>query len=74
MGGRQAEVQKEAGAQGLKIWKPFGLHVKDHQGQLVKVDDVRLKSHLGNRGGIGLAGPDPCRGPGCVLRPDRRDQ
>jgi predicted TIM-barrel fold metal-dependent hydrolase len=35
-------VQKEAGAQGLKIWKPFGLQVKDHQGQLVKVDDARL--------------------------------
>jgi len=36
------KVQKEAGAQGLKIWKPFGLHVKDHHGQLVKVDDARL--------------------------------
>jgi predicted TIM-barrel fold metal-dependent hydrolase len=35
-------VQKEAGAQGLKIWKPFGLQVKDHQAQLVKVDDARL--------------------------------
>ena len=34
--------QKEAGAQGLKIWKPFGLHVKDDKGQLVKVDDARL--------------------------------
>jgi len=37
-------VQKEAGAQGLKIWKPFGLQVKDHQGQLVRVDDVRLST------------------------------
>jgi predicted TIM-barrel fold metal-dependent hydrolase len=36
------KVQKEAGAQGLKIWKPFGLHVRDHKGQLVKVDDRRL--------------------------------
>jgi predicted TIM-barrel fold metal-dependent hydrolase len=36
------KVQKEAGAQGLKIWKPFGLHVKDDKGQLVKVDDARL--------------------------------
>ncbi len=35
-------VQKGAGAQGLKIWKPFGLHVKDQDGQLVKVDDPRL--------------------------------
>jgi len=36
------KVQKDAGAQGLKIWKPFGLHVKDHKGQVVKVDDARL--------------------------------
>jgi predicted TIM-barrel fold metal-dependent hydrolase len=36
------KVQKDAGAQGLKIWKPFGLHVKDDQGHLVKVDDARL--------------------------------
>jgi predicted TIM-barrel fold metal-dependent hydrolase len=36
------KVQKEAGAQGLKIWKPFGLQVKDHEGALVKVDDARL--------------------------------
>jgi len=36
------KVQKEAGAQGLKIWKPFGLHVKDDKGALVKVDDARL--------------------------------
>lgn len=36
------KVQKERGAQGLKIWKPFGLHVKDDQGQLVQVDDARL--------------------------------
>ncbi len=30
------------GAQGLKIWKVLGLHVKDQNGQLVKVDDPRL--------------------------------
>jgi predicted TIM-barrel fold metal-dependent hydrolase len=35
-------VQKERGADGLKIWKPFGLHVRDHHGELVKVDDQRL--------------------------------
>jgi predicted TIM-barrel fold metal-dependent hydrolase len=34
--------QAARGAQGLKIWKPFGLHVRDHQGQLVTVDDHRL--------------------------------
>ena len=35
-------AQKERGAEGLKIWKPFGLHVKDHVGKLVDVDDARL--------------------------------
>ena len=30
------------GAQGLKVWKKFGLHVKDHDGKLVSVDDRRL--------------------------------
>ncbi|MFN2278397.1 MAG: amidohydrolase family protein [Candidatus Promineifilaceae bacterium] len=30
------------GAEGLKIWKPFGLHVKDPQGNLAAVDDARL--------------------------------
>jgi predicted TIM-barrel fold metal-dependent hydrolase len=39
---RRIFVQKEAGAQGIKIWKPFGLQVKDPQGHLVKVDDIRL--------------------------------
>ena len=35
-------VQKERGAQGLKIWKGLGLNVKDHNNQLVNVDDPRL--------------------------------
>lgn len=34
--------QVERGAQGLKIWKPFGLHVKDQHGKLATVDDERL--------------------------------
>ena len=34
--------QVERGAEGLKIWKPFGLHVKDQHGKLVAVDDERL--------------------------------
>lgn len=34
--------QVRRGAEGLKIWKPFGLHVKDHLGTLVAVDDARL--------------------------------
>jgi predicted TIM-barrel fold metal-dependent hydrolase len=34
--------QVRRGAQGLKIWKPFGLRVVDHCGDRVAVDDVRL--------------------------------
>jgi len=39
---RRLEVQKDWGAQGLKIWKNFGLQVRDQHGTLVKVDDERL--------------------------------
>ncbi len=35
-------AQKDHGAEGLKIWKPLGLQVRDHHGQLVGVDDTRL--------------------------------
>jgi predicted TIM-barrel fold metal-dependent hydrolase len=35
-------AQKERGAEGLKIWKPFGLKVQDERGALVRVDDPRL--------------------------------
>jgi predicted TIM-barrel fold metal-dependent hydrolase len=35
-------AQKARGASGLKIWKPFGLHVRDQHHELVKVDDKRL--------------------------------
>lgn len=34
--------QARRGAQGLKIWKPFGLTVRDHHDKLVAVDDPRL--------------------------------
>lgn len=39
---RRLRAQKERGAQGLKIWKPLGLHVEDQDGKLVDVDDERL--------------------------------
>jgi len=39
---KRLEVQKGWGARGLKIWKPFGLQVRDPKGILVKVDDPRL--------------------------------
>jgi predicted TIM-barrel fold metal-dependent hydrolase len=39
---RQLEHQKIIGADGLKIWKNFGLRVRDQHGKLVGVDDQRL--------------------------------
>jgi predicted TIM-barrel fold metal-dependent hydrolase len=48
------KVQKEAGAQGLKIWKPFGLQVKDHAGKLIKIDDARLIPIWEMAGKLGL--------------------
>jgi predicted TIM-barrel fold metal-dependent hydrolase len=44
-GGRAAKrfaKQVARGAQGLKIWKDFGLRVRDEKGVLVTVDDARL--------------------------------
>ncbi len=35
-------TQKVMGAEGLKVWKNFGLKVKDHSGDLVRIDDARL--------------------------------
>ncbi|MEZ4666414.1 MAG: amidohydrolase family protein [Anaerolineae bacterium] len=39
---QQFRKQVARGAQGLKIWKPFGLHVRDQHQNLVAVDDRRL--------------------------------
>lgn len=39
---RQFRRQVERGAEGLKIWKPLGLHIKDQHDLLVAVDDIRL--------------------------------
>src|SRR5437868_2409947 len=38
----QLRAQKARGAEGLKIWKPFGLSVRDQHAALVAVDDTRL--------------------------------
>jgi predicted TIM-barrel fold metal-dependent hydrolase len=47
-------VQKERGAQGLKIWKGLGLHVRDHQDKLIDVDDPRLAAIWETAGELGL--------------------
>jgi len=48
------KFQKERGAQGLKIWKGFGLHVRDQNGELVKADDARLIPLWETAGELGL--------------------
>ncbi|MBE3124023.1 MAG: amidohydrolase family protein [Planctomycetes bacterium] len=35
-------AQARRGAEGLKVWKPFGLSVRDQHGKRVQVDDARL--------------------------------
>ena len=40
---QRLRLQKERGAEGLKVWKGFGLSVCDQRNELVQVDDPRLK-------------------------------
>ncbi|MBP9501550.1 MAG: amidohydrolase family protein [Candidatus Promineofilum sp.] len=51
-----ARLREQArwGAQGLKIWKPFGLHVRDQNDALVAVDDPRLDPLWATAGELGL--------------------
>ncbi|AKS47086.1 Predicted metal-dependent hydrolase, TIM-barrel fold [Octadecabacter temperatus] len=51
---KRLEAQAARGAEGLKIWKPFGLHVTDDAGQLAKIDDPRLDPIWETAGAIGL--------------------
>ncbi len=51
---QRLRIQKERGAQGLKIWKPFGLHVRDQRDHLVAVDDPRLDPIWQTAGELGL--------------------
>ncbi len=46
--------QAKRGAEGLKIWKPFGLQVRDHTGALVAVDDARLDPLWASAGELNL--------------------
>lgn len=47
-------AQAARGAEGLKIWKPFGLHVRDQHDALVAVDDARLGPLWATAGELGL--------------------
>lgn len=42
------------GIEGVKIWKPFGLQVKDPQGRVAAVDDLRLDIIWQTAGELGL--------------------
>jgi predicted TIM-barrel fold metal-dependent hydrolase len=47
-------AQARRGAEGLKIWKPFGLQVTDQHGRRVAVDDARLDPLWATAGELGL--------------------
>ncbi len=47
-------AQQQAGADGLKIWKSFGLLVRDDRDHLVEVDDPRLDPIWETAGRLGL--------------------
>ncbi len=51
---RRLRIQKERGAEGLKIWKGLGLTVHDHHDRLVDVDDPRLAPIWEAAGELGL--------------------
>lgn len=51
---RRLTAQAARGAQGLKIWKPFGLHVTDETGALARIDDPRLDPIWIRAGELGL--------------------
>jgi len=50
----EIEQAAAAGARGLKIWKDFGLRVKDADGQLIAVDSPRLDPVWSAAGELGL--------------------
>jgi predicted TIM-barrel fold metal-dependent hydrolase len=51
---KRLQAQVRRGAQGLKIWKPFGLSVRDPQGRLAPVDDPRLEPIWATAGELGV--------------------
>ena len=51
---RRFRAQVARGAEGLKIWKPFGLHVTDDTGALARIDDPRLDPIWASAGDLGL--------------------
>lgn len=54
MAAERLRAQAARGAQGLKIWKPFGLSVTDDRGALARVGDPRLAPIWDTAGELGL--------------------
>jgi len=50
----ELEMAVKAGAKGLKIWKDFGLRVKDSAGKLLPVDSPRLDALWAKAGELGV--------------------
>jgi predicted TIM-barrel fold metal-dependent hydrolase len=50
----ELEMAVKAGARGLKIWKDFGLRVKDSSGKLIPVDSPRLDPVWARAGELGV--------------------
>jgi predicted TIM-barrel fold metal-dependent hydrolase len=51
---QRLRVQAERGAQGVKVWKNFGLHVSDQHRQLARINDRRLDALWATAGELGL--------------------
>lgn len=51
---KNLEQQAARGAGGLKVWKDLGLHVRDHNGIRVEIDDARLAPIWQTAGDLGL--------------------
>jgi len=51
---QRLRIQAVAGAQGLKVWKKFGLQVRDQRKQLVSVNDPRLDPLWATAGELNL--------------------
>ena len=51
---KRLRAQAARGAEGLKIWKAFGLKIKDQDGVLVRVDDPRLDPLWQTAGELGF--------------------
>ncbi|MDF2705136.1 amidohydrolase family protein [Nonomuraea muscovyensis] len=50
----QLRASVAEGAAGLKVWKDVGLHVRDHRGELVMLDDERLAPLWAAAGELGI--------------------